>query len=676
MGTHFPADLIQSEKTGPHTPVGSHVSDHGPLVTQQSTQSRSVSSDEATPLNPDPCELDDDIAFLATSGFDSDVLQKVQNAAKRHGVEAHEELIASEQLKSSDYFQLLAASLDLPFLTSIAPQSIRTDKDHINLVSAIRNQPRLLFASPDNATRLVIAPRQLEVRDLRLRLGTTPALRERIAIASPETIKNALLPILQTPMERHASSMLRRFMPQFSAFAANRSLVVGVCVLSLLGFFALSLFNTSHLTVSLGLLLSALFFVAVCIRLVAAVDLHHHKNQIPHPRRLPCESLPVYSILIALYQEANVVPDLIKSLNALDWPRAKLDIKLIVEAEDEETRAALKDATAGNHIFDIIVVPKGQTKTKPRALNYALTVARGDFVVIYDAEDRPHPLQLRAAFHRFHSADRSTACVQAPLVIDNARRRWLSTMFEIEYASLFDGLLPALSSWRAPVMLGGTSNHFRIEILRGVGAWDPHNVTEDADLGIRLKRFGHNTEMIDVPTFEEAPDKFNVWLKQRTRWFKGWMQTSLVHLRDPGRTLNELGFARFLSLHLYSSLLLISALGHPFFVAYLLIQLGLSLFGVLPDIFFLLAANLVFAYVVHMILAYRSLAYRGKQRLFIYSLTLPGYWLLLSLAAWRALFQLYTAPHFWEKTPHGTVKRRPPPWEVPTRKRISEPPKP
>ena len=215
--------------------------------------------------------------------------------------------------------------------------------------------------------------------------------------------------------------------------------------------------------------------------------------------------------------------------------------------------------------------------------------------------------------------------------------------------------------------------HFRADVLRAVGGWDPHNVTEDADLGIRLKRFGHNIEMIDVPTYEEAPDKLGVWLKQRTRWFKGWIQTTIVHLRDPRRTLDELGFGRFLSLHLYSSLLLISALGHPFFIAYLVCQFVFGLLGGLHDVFFLLTANLIFAYLVHMLLAYRALAYRGKQKLFIYSLTLPFYWPLLSVAAWRALFQLYSAPHLWEKTPHGTVKRQPPPWQKRKLENVSGP---
>ena len=179
--------------------------------------------------------------------------------------------------------------------------------------------------------------------------------------------------------------------------------------------------------------------------------------------------------------------------------------------------------------------------------------------------------------------------------------------------------------------------------------------------------------MIDVPTFEEAPENFGVWLKQRTHWFKGWMQTSIVHLRNPKRTMKELGFGRFLSLHLYSSLLLISALGHPFFLAYLVAQLAFGIMGGPHDVFLLLTANLIFAYLVHMLLAYRTLAYRGKQKLFIYSLTLPLYWPLLSLAAWRALFQLYSAPHFWEKTPHGSAKRQSPPWQKPKLETVSGP---
>ncbi|MEP1444015.1 MAG: glycosyltransferase family 2 protein [Hyphomicrobiales bacterium] len=663
MGTHFPPEPTIEGRTDQVTSAGSFLAESSAIVTPIGEQiPYTLNADQFSP-RPYVRELEDDIAFLVGHGFDFNMLWAIQQTAKQHAVEAHHELIASGHLNAEVYYRLLAHHLGLPFLRSINPALVEIDLSDRHIISKLRENPRLLLRPTTGTTKLVLAPQQHEARDLLSRLTHAPELKERFFIASPSTIKDALLDHLKTPLEQHASSTMRKFMPQFSAFKVNKSIMLWVCTAALIGLLAL-VFSGQHIVVvSAGLILSLLFFVAICIRLLAALDLRHNKAQIPIPTRTPDQQLPVYSVLVALYKEANIVPDLVAALNDIDWPRTKLDIKLVIEEDDLATKHALEQATAGNCIFSIVVVPAGTTKTKPRALNYALAIARGEFVVIYDAEDRPDPQQLRAAYHRFLHADISTACIQAPLVIDNANRRWLSTMFEIEYASLFDGLLPALSSWRAPVMLGGTSNHFRCNVLRAVGGWDPHNVTEDADLGIRLKRFGHNVEMIDVPTFEEAPENYGVWLKQRTRWFKGWMQTSIVHLRNPKRTLNELGFARFLSLQLYSSLLLISALGHLFFLAYLGGQLALGILGGPHYVFFLLTANLIFAYLVHMFLAYRALAYRGKQKLFIYSLTLPLYWPLLSIAAWRALFQLYSAPHFWEKTPHGTVKRQAPPWQ-------------
>ena len=664
MSTHITPELIEKAQADQFASTDLFLTESAVVVTPVEEQIQHTLNAEHISSEILVRELEDDIAFLVGHGFDFNALWTVQQTAKHHAVEAHQELIASGHIDEGAYYRLLAHHMGLPFLDTIDPARVEIDVSDRHIITRLRENPRLLLRPPTELTKMVLAPKQREMRDLLQRLAKTPELRNRFSIASPSTIKSALLNHLKSPLEQHASTTMRKFMPQFSAFKVNKSIALWFCTIGLISLLTLIFFGQHIVVVLAGLILSLLFFVAVCIRLLAALDLQHNKAQIPIPSRTADEQLPVYSILIALYQEANIVPELIAALNRIDWPRAKLDIKLAIEEDDLLTRQALEQATAGRSIFDILVVPAGSTKTKPRALNYALTIARGEFVVIYDAEDRPDPQQLRAAYHRFLHADISTACIQAPLVIDNANRRWLSTMFEIEYASLFDGLLPALSSWRAPIMLGGTSNHFRADVLRAVGGWDPHNVTEDADLGIRLKRFGHNVEMIDVPTYEEAPEKFSIWLKQRTRWFKGWMQTSIVHLRDPKRTLNELGFGRFLSLQLYSSLLLISALGHPFFIAYLVYQFVLGLFGGAHDVFFLLTANLIFAYLVHMMLAYRALAYRGKQRIFIYSLTLPFYWPLLSVAAWRALFQLYSAPHFWEKTPHGMVKRQTPPWQT------------
>ena len=461
MSTHITPEQVENARTDQVASAGLFLAESAAVVTPIEEQIQHTLNADHISSEIFVRELEDDIAFLVDHGFDFNALWSVQQTAKHHAVEAHQELIASGHINEGAYYRLLAHHLKLPFLQHIDPAMIEVDLSDRDIISKLRENPRLLIRPPSGLTKMVLAPQQREMRDLILRLAKAPELRNRFSIASPSTIKNALLNHLKTPLEQHASSTMRKFMPQFSAFKVNKGITLWFCAVGFIGLLSLIFFGQHAAVVFAGIILSLLFFVGVCIRLLAALDLHHNKAQIPIPSRTTDEQLPAYSILVALYKEANIVPDLIAALNGIDWPRAKLDIKLVIEEDDLLTRQALEQATAGNPLFDILVVPTGPTKTKPRALNYALTIARGEFVVIYDAEDRPDPQQLRAAYHRFLHADISTACIQAPLVIDNANRRWLSTMFEIEYASLFDGLLPALSSWRAPIMLGGTSNHFR-----------------------------------------------------------------------------------------------------------------------------------------------------------------------------------------------------------------------
>jgi cellulose synthase/poly-beta-1,6-N-acetylglucosamine synthase-like glycosyltransferase len=200
-----------------------------------------------------------------------------------------------------------------------------------------------------------------------------------------------------------------------------------------------------------------------------------------------------------------------------------LDIKFVLEADDHETRRAIDRLRLGTP-FETRIAPAGGPRTKPKALNAALPFVRGSFVAVYDAEDRPEPDQLRMALEAFAANGERLACVQAQLTIDNTADSWLTRVFTAEYAGLFDVFLPGLAAWRLPLPLGGSSNHFRRAVLLQIGAWDPYNVTEDADLGMRLARLGYFTGMIRSTTYEEAPARFHPWLRQRTRWFKGWMR--------------------------------------------------------------------------------------------------------------------------------------------------------
>jgi cellulose synthase/poly-beta-1,6-N-acetylglucosamine synthase-like glycosyltransferase len=255
---------------------------------------------------------------------------------------------------------------------------------------------------------------------------------------------------------------------------------------------------------------------------------HRRKNYL-HMFDIPDHKLPFYIIIAPLHREATLVAKLAVALARIDYPPEKLDIKLVLEEDDHETRAAAERLKLMAP-FETIVVPPAHPRTKPKALASALPFARGSFGVVYDAEDEPEPDQLRKALAAFSSDPSRLACVQARLAIDNANDGWLCRHFAAEYAGQFDLFLPALARLRLPLPLGGTSNHFRMDALREVGGWDPFNVTEDADLGIRLARFGFRSGVIESATWEEAPVTLRQWLPQRTRWFKGWMH--------PGKGLN------------------------------------------------------------------------------------------------------------------------------------------
>jgi glycosyltransferase XagB len=307
------------------------------------------------------------------------------------------------------------------------------------------------------------------------------------------------------------------------------------------------------------------------------------------------------------------------------------------------------------------VVPEGVPRTKPRALNYALSLARGDYVVIYDAEDRPETDQLRRALDVFAAHGPRLACVQSCLNIYNAQQSWLTRQFTVEYSALFDCVLPALQWMRLPMPLGGTSNHFPRRILEELNGWDPYNVTEDADLGIRIARLGYDVAAIPSTTWEEAPVTFKLWRNQRTRWIKGWIQTYLVHTRRPMMLGRDLGFFRALGFHAYMGGLILSALVHPLFYAAVLLDLSLGLDSiafndVLGPLFWGVAlGNLITGYVVSIVIGVVAARRRG-HRLTLSAMAMPLYWLFISFAAYRALWQLYWDPFLWEKTPHGLAQ--------------------
>jgi glycosyltransferase XagB len=374
------------------------------------------------------------------------------------------------------------------------------------------------------------------------------------------------------------------------------------------------------------------------------------------------DDLPTYTVLVPMYREADVVGSLIANLSRLDYPSGMLEILLLVEDDDAETIEAVH-AHGQDPRFRLVVVPAATPRTKPKALNFGLGLARGELVAIYDAEDEPEVLQLRRAAATFRRLGPEVGCLQAKLAYNNPDQNLITRWFAIEYAMWFTFFLPGLSSLGAPIPLGGTSNHFRRRVLRSLGGWDPYNVTEDADLGVRVCREGYSVKVLESVTLEEANSDFVNWVKQRSRWYKGYMQTFLVHMRSPRRLRREVGW---------------SGVGHfcTFVGGTPLLALLNPIFWVMTVIWFVAHpafierifpapvyyVGLLCWSVGNFLLCYLTLLSCRAMRagtLLGAALVIPGYWLMMSLGAAKAVWQLVGAPNFWEKTVHGLSRRSP-----------------
>jgi cellulose synthase/poly-beta-1,6-N-acetylglucosamine synthase-like glycosyltransferase len=366
--------------------------------------------------------------------------------------------------------------------------------------------------------------------------------------------------------------------------------------------------------------------------------------------------LPVYTVLVPLFREASVIGDLIENLSHLDYPADKLDILLLLEEDDTETIDAVI-AAKPPQTMTVIRVPRGSPQTKPKACNVGLFFARGEFLVIYDAEDRPDPDQLKKAVITFTRGGSKLVCVQAALNYWNVWENVLTRMFTVEYSYWFDYMLPGLDQLGQPIPLGGTSNHFKTDGLRRLGGWDPFNVTEDADLGIRASALGYTVGVLDSTTYEEANRALGNWVRQRSRWIKGYMQTTLVHTRRPVALVRVAGFRAALGFmlliagtpvtFLFVLPMYVVFLATLFMPSHLLAELfpGWVLW---VSLFNLIVGNALMIYVC-MMGAFK----RGHYRLVIWALLNPLYWILHSVAAYKALWQLMTRPYYWEKTAHG-----------------------
>lgn len=365
--------------------------------------------------------------------------------------------------------------------------------------------------------------------------------------------------------------------------------------------------------------------------------------------------LPVYTILCPLYKESHIIPHFLDAIDKLMYPKNKLDVLLLLEEDDVESIDAVNKMNLPSYVRTI-VVPESQPKTKPKACNYGLAFAKGEFLVIYDAEDIPDPLQLKKAYLAFKKVPKNVICLQAKLNYFNPHQNLLTRMFTAEYSLWFDVSLIGLQSVQTALPLGGTSNHFRTKDLKGLQGWDPFNVTEDADLGIRLFRKGYRTAIIDSTTLEEANSNVKNWLRQRSRWIKGYMQTYLVHLRDYRAFRGKHAFFFHLILGGKIAFILINPFLWITTISYFALYpfVGETIESLFPSwVFYMAATSLVFGNFLVIMYYMIGCLKRGHYSLIKYLYFVPLYWLLISTAGFVAFYQLLLKPHYWEKTIHG-----------------------
>ena len=587
-------------------------------------------------------------------------LNEASELAARWGSNLADVMLTKNWIEPEDYYRALADRFSV--------EQVDLEKDPLDPdlleVAEVANYMRELavpWRCEDGVTTIVTSrPGPELILYARRKWGASV----KIGIASKKQIQQAVQSVFSERFLHAAVFDLAEHDPVMSAQTVFTpvQLVVGWAMLS---GFALGLALAPIPTLIALNLVMTLFYLGNFLFkavLIWAGGKHQHASERQMDAAvglLRDEDLPVYTVLVPMFREPDVLPILANALRELDYPTSRLDIKIVLEEGDQLTIDAAT-ALGLEDIFEIILVPPAQPQTKPKACNYALQFARGDFLVIYDAEDKPEPDQLKKVVVTFDRSPANVACVQCRLNYFNREENWLTRLFTLDYSLWFDLMLPGLEKLKVPIPLGGTSNHFRMDVLRELRAWDPFNVTEDADLGIRLTQKGYEVRLVASTTFEEANVSQSNWIRQRSRWIKGYMQTMLVHTRRPIHLVRSIGVLGLLGFIFFIGGTMLSGLLNPvfwaIFVLWLLTETGIfdPLFPpvlLYLSVFNLLAGNGLFIFVM-MLAPFR----RNWLSLVPYSVTVFWYWVLMSIAAWKGAWQLITKPFYWEKTEHGLSK--------------------
>lgn len=595
--------------------------------------------------------------LIVSSGLvTADQLEVARAAKARSGAHVDETLVALGMLDERRLISVMAQTWGLPTvsLAHVDPTVVRSHSGQRLIAENWMPVRRL------DDGRVLVATARVPDEQRAAFIADAVGAPVSFGVATSWEIKNAILRLYGPQIADEAANELWKQNPQLSARTVlSRGQKVGGIITTLVLVAALVLWPAAAIASLIGLLSIAFlagtgfkFFISMKGARFDVVE----RITDAEVARLTDAELPRYTVLVPVFHEENIVGQLVRNLGQIDWPVDKLEILVLIEEDDAATRAAFDAADAPAH-FHVVTVPAGQPQTKPRACNVGMYFATGDFVVIYDAEDTPDSDQLKKAFLAFHHGGPTTACVQASLNYFNVNEIVLTRMFTLEYSYWFDYMLAGLDAFDLPIPLGGTSNHFRTSALLELGGWDPYNVTEDADLGIRSSALGYRVGVINSTTMEEANTSIPNFIRQRSRWIKGYLQTTLVHARRPVRLIREIGVTRFLSFALLiggTPLTFLAVIPFTILTALTFIVPASVVNQVFPVwVLWVCLLNFVIGNVVMIYLSMMGPFKRGTFSLILWSLLNPVYWILHSVAAYKGLWQLITRPHYWEKTEHG-----------------------
>ncbi|PIB24527.1 hypothetical protein BFP76_04820 [Amylibacter kogurei] len=566
---------------------------------------------------------------------------KLHNGSNQHVSDVTR---AGNFAQAADMLDHLYQTYDLPF--------VDIDVERIDPALADLFDPTLCL-------KHVFVPISRSGKTLTLALGD-PSLREhikslakklpfhlRFVSAAPDAVLNHLCETHRDFLTQKARTTCpEKFSCRELLRPYNRRIILGVAIIffCILGYF-------NQLGTGLVMWIIITLFFNTAMKCICMIGYFRQKS----PDIAPVLNLPKVSIMIPLLREENIIDRLILRMTRLKYPRSLLEICLVIEENDTTTRAHLND-----HILPkwmrVVVVPNDTLQTKPRALNYALDFCQGDIIGIYDAEDAPEENQILTVAAHLQNGPENLACVQAALDYYNTRTNWLSRCFTIEYAILFRVILRGLQHFNLPIPLGGTSVFFKRSAIETLGRWDAHNVTEDAELGMRLYRLGWRCEVTDSTTYEEANYRAIPWVKQRSRWLKGFMVTWLTHMRRPGELIHDLGLRGFLTFNTMLAGTVSAYLCAPIVIPLWLLCLGVDLpiYNAIPQSVLLsLIYGFVFTELVLMVLGFVATRAPSLRQLTFTIPTMIFYWPIGCFAAYKALYELIVNPMYWDKTQHG-----------------------